>query len=251
MRIVCSSISKISSFSDYDKTRCAIPLFHGTRMRALEVNKQQRQEFVDACDAIIVFGNKIANNLPRDAVQQYKKNKNGSYFGSVSSLSYKKARNYEYGDFYITSSFGTAAYCYTKNGGGELGEMAFQNAIALLDLNISLTDDMKQKIQIVIEEHKKYIESNPIVLAVTGVRFEDLLTINGGIFINDVEEDKDIIEFLYDYIDSEKSINPQSFRLLNIDEYEFYLIKESDFDDGIKRFTKVTNIDEYKKFLLW
>ena len=240
MKIIkIKNINEIPFPTVTDKTLFEKPLFHGTRLRSIEISNQEREEYYKACDKVIVFANETAKAMSKDDINKYHDNHKGCYFGNVASMSYKTAKNFEYGDLYLTISFGIAAYRYAKNGGGELGEIAYQDALALLDFNIPMNDEIKRNVDVVLEEHQRYLDSECAVLIVIDAKLSDLLDIYGK------KPENSKLSFYYTYKESENLAASISFRLLHHEDYQIYVLREKDFTDGIKRFTGVKNINEY------
>ena len=76
-------ITELEKIKDHISGCCAngcskIPLFHGTRMYALQVSDKERKRFYDACDRIISFAQKLVWNCPvdEDVLTDYIRTKN-------------------------------------------------------------------------------------------------------------------------------------------------------------------------------
>ena len=116
---------------------CAKPLFHGTRMYALQVSEEDRKRFYTACDGIISFAKELFMNCPidDDVLTEYQRTKNLLFLSTV--VHQYKTAAYEYGSFYITTSYPTAI-TYANNCGGELGQWAYAHCIGFRDFQILL-----------------------------------------------------------------------------------------------------------------
>ena len=243
----CISVSCIEGCSK-------IPLFHGTRMYALQVNEEDRKRFYIACDRIVSFAKKLIWNCPvaDDKLEEYILTKNPLFLGVV--VSQYKTAAYEYGSFYVTTSYPTAI-TFANNCGGELGQWAYAQCVGFLDFQIDLDTEMRDAVAIVMEEYEKYATSEKVVIVFSNVRLADLQTERGKPFLSydengglDESYNAYMMGMLYETEVTDCSECAYSFRLQKCDTYTTYLIRQKNFKEGIPVFTKVQDVDKYLKW---
>ncbi len=232
---------------------CLIPLFHGTRKYALEVGEEERKSFFAACDTVMRFAKKLgySNIIPEDKSRDYRR-KGNRYF--LDTLVYTHGdKSFQYGDFYLTSSY-TTAISFARNAGGELGEWAYSQCVGFRDFGIDLTPEVEGASGIITKEYEKYRNSEKMILVFTGVRFSDLCYENGISFhipANDAGEpiySSSEIRNLYKYAkDSDRFVHTRNFRLKSTDNYTALALYEKDFRWGLGLFTAIENPDAFMK----
>ena len=215
-----------------DKDCCTIPLFHGTRMHALEVNKEDRQQYYDACDKVIKFAKELWKQqaIDYELLEEYQRNKN-------------RYSLYQYGEFYVTTGYPNAI-TYTKNASGELGEWAYRQCIGFKDFEITLSKDVMTAVKIVETEYKKYANSERVILVYTNVKYEDLLTDRGETFLRtneNGEPDELYNKFHIDGLYKRSASSQRAYRVVNPESYTATIVREKDFDDGFAIFTEIKN----------
>ena len=231
-----------------------IPLFHGTRMHALQVNEKDRERFYVACNRVISFAKKLVWNGPVDdeILEEYIRTKNPLFLGVV--VSQYKTAAYEYGSFYVTTSYPTAI-TFSNNCGGELGQWAYAQCVGFQDFQIDLDEETRDAAMIVLEEYKKYESSEKVILVFTDVRFADLQTERGESFLicddngnpNETYNARRI-DMLYETRVTDRGECARSFRLQKCEEYTAHLIRQNDFISGISVFTDILDVDKYLKW---
>ena len=255
MKLNVSEVQNIKDcISIYSVDGCSkIPLFHGTRMYALEVSENDRERFYGACDRIISFAKKLVWNRPVDEtiLGEYLRTKNPLFLGSV--VSQYKTAAYEYDSFYVTTSYPNAI-TFANNCGGELGQYAYAQCIGFRDFEIELDEETRAAATIVLEEHKKYENSEKVVLVFSDVRYADLKTDRGSpVFAYDENGNPNevhnahMIDMLYDTKVTDTSESLCSYRLQNYESYTAYMIHQNDFKKGFSLFTEIRDIDKYLK----
>ena len=252
-------ITELEKIKDHISGCCAngcskIPLFHGTRMYALQVSEKERKRFYDACDRIISFAQKLVWSCPVDeeVLTNYIRTRNPLFLGSV--VSQYKTSAYEYGSFYVTTSYPTAI-TFANNSGGELGQWAYAQCIGLRDFNIDLDAETNEAATIVVNEHQRYESSEKVILVFYGVKFEDLLTERGDPFL--LYDENGIPNEEYNAF-AIRSLNKakvtdgtqcvRSYRLERCETYTAYWIRQEDFKKGISIFTEIKDVDKYLKW---
>ena len=180
-------ITELEKIKDYISIFSAdgyskIPLFHGTRMYALQVSEKERVRFYDACDRIISFAKELFWNCPidDDILTDYIRTKNPLFLGPV--VSQYKTASYEYGSFYVTTSYPTAI-TFANNSGGELGQWAYAQCVGFRDFQVDLDIETREAIMLVMEEYKKYENSEKIILVFPGVRFGAFSDAGAAVFL--------------------------------------------------------------------
>ncbi len=223
---------------------CPVPLFHGTRRYALQVSDEDRRRFYIACDKVISFAKKIvfAEVIDDNELFEYQRTKNNLFLNTVVYM--YKTSLYEYGAFYLTTSY-TNSLGFSNYAGGELGEWAYFQCIGFEDFNIELSQEIQEAVSVIKEEYEKYHNSEKIVLVYYGVRIEDLCTQQGTPF---TENDSDIFEFC---VDSDNSRCQYTFRLADTNAYCATVVGEKAIRDGFFVFTQVSDVDKYIKRKKW
>lgn len=243
-------IQDINNFSHTnigDAEHCKIPLFHGTRRYALEATDAERDRFYDACKTVISFAQKIAfsNIIDDNALEAYQRKTNPMFLETV-VYGFGRSHSYEYGDLYITSGFSTA-FGFTHNIGGELGEWAYRQCEGIKHFSIELDEKAYNAVEIVQTEYEKYSNSEKVILIYFGVNFKDMLNAGGTPFWVDDEYLQEEIADLYDSRDTDNETHNKTFRLINIDKYTPYCLREQDFRKGFELFTDIKDLDRFIK----
>lgn len=230
---------------------CAIPLFHGTRMYALQASREERERFYTACSCVIAFAKKFLWNCPieDDTLVEYIRTKNPQFLGAV--VSQYKSAAYEYGSLYLTTGYPTAIR-YAHNAGGELGQWAYSQCVGFCDFQIDLDAEISQAAEIVMEEYEKYRSSEPVVLVYSGVCLKDLYTERGYPIVRyDADGNPDVAynrhheEDLYETEVDDDGACVMGYRLDHPQIYTAQLIRHKDLKAGFAVFTKITDIDKY------
>ena len=231
-----------------------IPLFHGTRMYALQVNEKDRERFYAACDRVISFAKKLIWDCPVDDVilEEYISTGNPHFLGDV--VSQYKTAAFDYGSLYVTTGY-TEAIKFANHCGGELGQWAYEQCVAFRDLQIDLDDETRDAAMIVLEEYIKYETSEKVILVFSDVRFEDLQTERGKPFLifdenGDPNETYNTrqIDALHKAKVTDRSEHVLSFRLQKCETYMAHLIRQNNFKSGISVFTDIRDVDKYLKW---
>lgn len=241
----------------FSYSQCNIPLFHGTRRYALTASKDEREWFFGACDKVIAFAKqwRDSGKIDWDKVREY--NKVNRYFIYASVVEQYGRPLYQYGDFYLTSSY-TSAISFSCNSAGELGEYAYSQCKGFTDLGIQLDEETLNAAKVVEEEYPKYRNSEKVILIYCGVKFEDLSSERGYSYSSmmeqmGVEEFASYIKsFIYDKVkDTDDGRRHFNFRLLNSDRYLPLELSETKFRKAFALFTKITDVDSYIKKQRW
>lgn len=257
MKIHITELEKIKDSISLQCAECSnVPLFHGTRMYALQASEKERKRFYDACHKIISFAKKLLLNCPidDDTLKDYRRTKNPLFLSTV--VSQYKTASYEYGSFYVTTNY-PIAITFANNSGGELGQWAYAQCVGLRDFQIDLNIETSEAVMLVLEEYKKYENSEKVILVFPGVRFEDLLTERGGSFLlyddngNPNEKHNTFrIRELNNAKVTDGGGRNLCFRLLRHETYTAYLVRQEDFKKGFSVFTEIRDVDKYLKWNL-
>lgn len=236
-------------------TQCRIPLFHGTRRYSIEVDKGERERFFAACKTVISFAKRWMDggNVDWESIKEYR-TENRLYM-DVTVLSQYGSPSYQYGDFYLTSSY-TNALIFANRGAGELGDYAYAQARGFAHFGIPLDEDTLAAAGIVEAEYPKYAESERLVLIYYGVMFEDLYTERGGSYMTRMDrrcKDGEYAEFLeahlYDgHKDTDNICMNNNFRLKNREHYFPLELEGPKFKAGFSVFTAVKDVDKYLRY---
>ena len=256
MNLLITEPQKIKDFiSDCSVEGCSkIPLFHGTRMYALQASEKDRESFYAACDRIISFAEKLIRSCPvaDDILEEYLRTKNPLFLGSV--VSQYKTAAYEYGSFYVTTGYPTAI-TFANNCGGELGRWAYAQCVGFQELGIDLDTEIRDAATVVMEEYKKYENSEKVILVFCNVRFTDLRTERGEPFLicdengtPDETYNARRIHMLYKTKVTDRMKSIRSFRLDKCELYTAHLIRQKDFKKGFSVFTEIRDVDKYLKW---
>lgn len=157
------------------------PLFHGTRRYALECSKEEIAKIKEYSLIIIKFIQKIEKTISLDVVGQYfKRKKERNCFASAVVSQIEKSSLYQYDSLYLTTSI-YRAISFSKNACGEIGQTAYDNAIAIKELGIE-TNDIKidEAIDYIIKTVPKFKESERVVLIFENVNYDDLKSESSG-----------------------------------------------------------------------
>lgn len=256
MKLHITELEKIKKCISDDRIEgCSkIPLFHGTRMFALQVNEEERKRFYYACDRVVSFAQKLkwSCNVEDDILEEYIRTQNHLFLGTV--VSQYKTAAYEYGSFYVTTSY-PIAITFANNCGGELGQWAYAQCVGFRNFQIDLDTETRDAVKIVMEEYKKYESSEKVILVFSDVHFEDLLTERGGPFLlyddNGTPNEEYNAFKIRDFnkakvTDGNKCT--RSYRLQRHETYTARLIRQEDFKKGFSVFTEIKDIDKYLKW---
>jgi hypothetical protein len=239
------NLNEIANIIVNEEGCCKTPLLHGTRRYAIQTSDFDRQRFYNACKEVILFAKTLIhkNIIADDALENYQRTKNLMFLSTV-VYGFGCSSAYEYGDFYLTSSF-SHAFSFTYNAGGELGEWAFRQCEGFEYFSIELDESTKAAVEIVKEEYIKYQNSERIILVYYGVKFSDMLNRGGSPFWVDDEYMQEEIEELYNSKDTDSVETNNAFRLLNAEIYTPYVLSEKDFRAGFGIFTEISDVDEF------
>lgn len=220
---------------------CQIPLFHGTRRMALSASTKERELFYSACKTMMSFAKNFAynNTLDEDKINIYRKEKN-PYFLDTAVYLYN-TNKYNYGDFYVTSSF-TCALSFSCYAGGELGEYAHSQYKGFCDFDIELDATIKNAGEIIEKEYEKHSKSEKIILIYKSIKFTDLIIEGGSHFIAS-NKDSEYIKHKIDNLYEAPHAN-NNFSLLNFENYTAVILPEKDFRTGFSLFTNIKDIDK-------
>jgi hypothetical protein len=175
------------------------PLYHGTRKRALEASEEERKRTSQAARHILSFvRDHWQEYFSNDSLADFQShNRDLTYFCDPSILVFGQLSNFSYGDFYLTTSLGNAA-AFAKTRGGELLEMAYDNARGLQRLAIPIEDNSLQAdLALVLKEAALYEASPKVILVFEKVAFVDLLDEKGDELPLDPDFLDDLLDFLY------------------------------------------------------
>lgn len=217
------------------------PLFHGTRMAALECTSDEIEKMQQCSREIIDFILKVffeERTIAFSEVESYQEKNPKSYFVSAVLTQLKISTLYEYGDLYMSTQFSEAAD-YARYGCGELCQMGYDNAVGIIENNIKgYSSETKNAIDYLIENYPKFLNSEKAVLVYENIKFSDLYFERGGPYVEEDENyTKENIDDLYrDYCDS---CCYYTLRLKGKEDcYTPKLVKESLFNKALKKFNK-------------
>ena len=171
-------LNEIPPFAGDPYSSCAALLYHGTRGRSLAVSAEKRKFLADACERFLPFAQRFARDpYNQTKIDRYRKDTHERYdlFCKSSLRLYRTAKNYEYGSFYLTNN-AERAIRYARNAGGELCELAYQNAIPLLEMGVPLPPEIGEAVSVIKAEHYLYAASEPLLLIVANCAICDLRT---------------------------------------------------------------------------
>ena len=89
--------------------------------------------------------------------------------------------------------------------------------------------------------------SEKVILIYFGVNFKDMLNAGGTPFWTDDEYMQEEIADLYDSRETDNEIHNETFRLINLDKYTPYCLREQDFRKGFELFTDIKDLDRFIK----
>ena len=101
-----------------------------------------------------------------------------------------------------------------------------------------------------MEEYQKYVNSEKIILAFYGVRFNDLTREGGSKFLiesknpEDITYNRTLVDKLNNSADTDTMTRNNNFILANIDTYTGYVIGERLFKEGFSVFTKIMDVEK-------
>ena len=221
-----------------------IPLLHGTRRYALQISDEARERFMSACHRVISFANKYyySGNVDWNKLEEYHRNKDIQFLSTV--VSQYNHSDYQYGAFYLTTSYKTAIG-FSYYAGGELGSNAYSQIKGFEAWGIELDEETKTAAKIVVEEYEKYRNSDKVILAFFGVKLTDLYSRGGHPILTEEtdEEFTEVKELYEDGVDTDYLQRNHQFRLVNPSAYTAYVICESKFRDGFSIFTNICDVD--------
>ena len=248
------SVEELKKTIDVDDMHCKIPLFHGTRRYALQVADEDRKRFSEACKQVLSFAHQFyySGMLDFEKLEKYYKESKNNYFMSTVVHQYRSTL-YEYGAFYLTSSY-ECAIGFAHYVGGEVGAWAQAQIQGFDDWGIELDEETKVAAEIVKHEYKKYQDSEKVILVYYGVKFEDLCTERGKPFLyntgdaaTDEEYLREDIEDLYESaMKRDRFIRSNhNFRLSNANAYTAFVLPEPMFRDGVVLFEDEPDVDKF------
>ena len=243
------SIDTLKQFQNIDGQACQIPLFHGTRRYALQATKEEREKFYSACHIVMDFAKKLyeCNEIDEKLVKEYRVRHNPEFLDGLVHSKDKKL--FSYGNFYLTTSY-SRAINFSHKVGGELGNAAYAQCLGLIYFGIPLDETVKYAVKIILEEHKKYLDSEKIIVIFLGIKFHDMSTEGGEPFLISTTHPQSQelncfrIKNLYKSIETDTSKHAPNYRLTNVDSYTGYIIGEKDFRAGFSIFTKINDIEK-------
>lgn len=218
------------------------PLFHGTRMAALECPSDEIEKMQQCSRKIIDFILKVffeEKTISFEEIENYKEKNPKSRFVSAILPQLKISTLCEYGNLYLSTQFREAAD-YARFGCGELCQMGYDNAVGIIENNIKgYSDDTRKAIDYLLENYPKFLNSEKVVLVYENVKFSDLYTERGYPYVEEDENyTKENIEELYS--DYRESFSYCRLRLKCEDnKYTPKLIRENLFSKAKKSFYKL------------
>ncbi|MBO5077382.1 MAG: hypothetical protein J5584_07290 [Clostridia bacterium] len=222
----------------YDSILCDHPLFHGTTLFAIEASAEVVSAFCNHCKIVLRKAKKYTLSLNNreafyESAEHYcQKSKIAPFWHFIERFEELEDYGYQYGDFYVTTNY-LLALEYSKNAGGELGNLAHNAELLLEDLGIDL--DLQESISVLKKNYPLFSESERVILIADKIPFDDL-KYERGYTLN-----KDYIDYLY-----ETDFNTNlSFRLLHPEKYQLKLIRKPLFKEGISCFTDIKDVDSF------
>ena len=199
---------------------------------------------MSACHKVISFANQyyFSGNVDRNRLEAYHRDQDIQFLSTV--VSQYNHSDYQYGDFYLTTSYQTAiGFSYYV--GGEFGSNAYSQIKGFEAWKIEPDETTKAAAKIVVEEYEKYHNSDKVILAFFGVKLTDLYSRGGHpILMDDSDTElKETKELYEDGVDTESFRFDHQFRLINPSAYTAYVLEESKFREGFSAFTKISNVE--------
>ncbi|MBR3895282.1 MAG: hypothetical protein IKJ35_09110 [Clostridia bacterium] len=228
--------------------RLDIPLLHGTRRRAITVTPEERERFSSACHRVISFAKRYydSGKVDWERLEGYQREKDVQFLSTV--VSQYNLSDYQYGDFYLTTSYETAID-FSFYAGGEIGSNAYSQVKGFEAWGIAPDEETDVAAKTVAEEYEKHLDSEKIVLAFFGVKLADLQTRAGHPILADDSdaECREVKELYEDGLDEDFCRTDHQFRLSNPDAYVAHVLREKDFRAGFSVFTNVSDVDRFIK----
>lgn len=211
-------LDNLDMFYHLCKNKNYVPLFHGTRKYAVECDPTLIEMMRKHCVIILEKARDYYNSLDSqtyDKYWEYRKVSKLQYFASHLVLTFGGLSNYQYGDFYMTRRFDeTYLLRFTTYGCGEIGRFAYDNILGLKHFNIDL--GINESMEFVLKHYPDFINSEQVVLILNDYKLDELKGESGG-KVYEIED----------------GVN---FRLCNYQNKEFFVIKESLFNEAMELF---------------
>lgn len=225
--------------------KCPEPLFHGTREWSLNVDEDTQKNFSSCCDIVLKFAKAFfEKDGSQSIIDDYQKKTKNKYseFAGVAALSYGESKSFEYGAFYVTNNINLAIR-YSQNSGGELGELAYQNTVPLLEIGIEIPNDVLAACKTIIAEYEKYKNSEPILLLLVDCNWDDLYWEKGSAFWKKQSDEPLEAQYTRNKEDIDlffgEEADQGSFRIHNIEKYTLFAVKENLFNECKETFKSI------------
>ena len=211
-------LDNLDMFYNLCKNQEFIPLFHGTKKYAVECDPIIIEMMHKHCINILLKAKahfKSVDNETYDKYWAYKKASEFKYFASEFITTFGNINNFQYGDFYMTRFFDeTFLLRFTSYGFGEIGRFTYDNIMGLKHFNINI--DANESIDFFLKHYPEFLNSEPVVLILNDYNLDELKSEGGN----------KVYEF-------ENNVN---FRLSNPFNKNFYVIKQSLFEEAVELF---------------
>lgn len=241
------SNNQVINFDYYTK-----PLFHGTREYALLCSKDEIVTFLKSCHIIINFMSTYLVNLDEAKVASYRKEKIINGKESLFCGTFVRLYSQTYFDndvFYLTTGY-FGAVKFSQSAGGEIGEVAYHNAIGIRDFGIEVSCEVDDATKYILQEYPKFIRSKRVVLLFENVLLNDLLSENGNPKF--IPTNYNFMENMIDEYECYEEDNRKirhTYRLLNLEKYTPYVIKEEQMYLALQVFTKISRFGDLTSLL--
>lgn len=234
---------------------CRVPLFHGTRRYSLEASDEERTEFYDACDIIISFAKEILDQKRIDKEELFKYQRENEFFLTTVVEAKGSSDLFQYGDFYVTTSY-PSAISFSNKIGGELGMNAYYQLVGFEHFGITLNVEAEAAAEIVRQGYEKYKSSERVVLAYYGVSIADLNGEDGYVFADmsiDEQRRENRMNRVRNRLDrtrvTDTYSSQENMRLVNYNNYTPYVITDENLRAGMSIFTRVKDVDKYLRWV--
>ena len=195
-----------------------MPLYHGTRMHMLEMTEEERNNHFKKCHALLKYVQKNSEVI-FDSIGD---NIYSITYYWASIMQYGQSSLYEYGSFYMAFDQ-KCAKNYCNNIGGELGQLAYECAKILQNVNFDIEEEINSAIKYIVNFYNTYKDDKKVILVLPNVKIDDLENQRGYKYSKKMLAALDLDGWKEDLNDPHMTLN-FSFRIVNYSDYEYYAI---------------------------